>query len=579
MPEPSGCPGEGAAAGVTDAVRALEPGEAAQGCVTRGAVTDAYAFTVPAGQRTATFTVSGRPTVGVGLTLLDATGAEVPMEASPGDTPGAVDHVATVAPGERYRLLVDQPPFSVVVLFDTSGSVSPYVPIMATALRSYLSGIVTAEEALQLYDLEGPPLPDAFSDDPWLILNALDAHAGQITGSSSAEIGMLDGLDALADREGTRAIFLMTDAESPSFDRHAEVWRWLGLVQPRIFTMQVGGCCAPRVDERTMQDWAAVGGGSYDLTRSGADIERALDRMATWLRRPADYGLVMELSPDPPPEPKPGSLRVVSGPDAPSSGADADARAARAEGDVAVEIVLDTSGSMLEKLGRRRRIDIAKDVLARLVAEQIEPGTPVALRVFRQKARSCESELAVPLSPLDPTMMAATIDAFRIERSVGTPLAAAIAAVAADLASVDGPRIVVVVSDGEESCGGDPEAAVNSLVDQGFDVSVNIVGLGLDRKGRRQISRLAALGGGSYYDARDADGLAEALKAALGAPYVVLDESGIEVGRGTVDGHAIELPPGTYRVSLVGATAALDAVDIESGSEVSIVAPPRNPAG
>ena len=81
-----------------------------------------------------------------------------------------------------------------------------------------------------------------------------------------------------------------------------------------------------------------------------------------------------------------------------------------------------------------------------------------------------------------------------------------------DLAAVSGTRIVIVVSEGQESCRGDPEAAVRSLVDRGFDVSVNIVGLGLDKKARRKISRLAAVGGGAYYDARDAAGLEAALR-------------------------------------------------------------------
>jgi Mg-chelatase subunit ChlD len=237
---------------------------------------------------------------------------------------------------------------------------------------------------------------------------------------------------------------------------------------------------------------------------------------------------------------------------------------------VALELVLDTSGSMRKRLGRERRIDVAKEVLARLVTERLDPGTPVALRVFRSERRSCESDLAVPLGPLERTTMAATIAALDAERTVRTPLAAAIAAVASDLAAVEGPRIVVVVSDGRESCGGDPEAAVQTLVDAGFDVSVNVVGLGLDRKARRQIGRLAEIGNGTYYDARDADGLAAALRRALGAPYVVVDASGAEVGRGTVDGPPVELAPGAYRVALVGAPGSLDAVIVESGSQETV---------
>jgi Mg-chelatase subunit ChlD len=574
VPEAAGCHGADAVDALATSDRLLEAGTRVRGCVARGVTEDGYTITVPEGQRSARFSVTGRPTVGVGLRLIDASGSAVPLAASTSDSAGQVEYLAAVSPGARYELVVAQPPFSVVVLFDTSGSVGPFVPIMTSALRNYLGGIVEGEEALQLFDLEGPPLPEEFSDDPWLILNALDAHAGSVTGSSSAESGLIDGLDALAARTGTRAIFLMTDAETGSFHRQAEAWRWLSLVQPRLFTMQVSGAHTPQLDERFMQDWAAVGGGAYAMTRYGGDIERAFERMGAWLRRPADYGLVMAFSADPPPEPEPGSIRVVSDPNALPADGEADAaRAARAEADVAVEIVLDTSGSMLERIGRRRRIDIAKRVLGRLVAEEIDPRTPVALRVFRQDRDSCETDLAVPLGPLDPAALAATIEAIDIDRTVKTPLAAAIAAVAQDLAHVTGPRVVIVVSDGQESCGGDPEAAVRSLVDQGFDVTLNVVGLDLDRKARRRIARLAGAGGGEYYDARDAAGLEAALKGALGAPYVILDAAGVEVGRGTVDGPPVELPPGTYRISLAGAAAALDAVVLESEERETVTAP------
>ncbi len=66
-----------------------------------------------------------------------------------------------------------------------------------------------------------------------------------------------------------------------------------------------------------------------------------------------------------------------------------------------------------------------------------------------------------------------------------------------------GPRIVVVVSDGKESCKGDPAAEVDRLRSQGFDVTLNVVGLALDKTSRRNIRRLAELGGGSYFDAAD----------------------------------------------------------------------------
>src|SRR5262249_27705206 len=154
--------------------------------------------------------------------------------------------------------------------------------------------------------------------------------------------------------------------------------------------------------------------------------------------------------------------------------------------------------------GGQRRIDIARRVLAGLVRKDIPPGVKVALRTFVRKDRSCDTELPVPLGPLDPEGMADRIEGIRILASVNTPLAKAIRAVAQDLEGVTGPRIVIIVSDGEENCGGDPAKEVRRLAGKGFDVTLNVVGLALDdSKVRKQIRRLAQLGHGTYFDARD----------------------------------------------------------------------------
>ena len=61
-----------------------------------------------------------------------------------------------------------------------------------------------------------------------------------------------------------------------------------------------------------------------------------------------------------------------------------------------------------------------------------------------------------------------------------TPIGAALAAVADDLRDVDGPRCVVLVTDGGETCGGDPAAAIAELRAGGIDATVNIVGFALE---------------------------------------------------------------------------------------------------
>jgi von Willebrand factor type A domain len=237
----------------------------------------------------------------------------------------------------------------------------------------------------------------------------------------------------------------------------------------------------------------------------------------------------------------PGAIRVVSG---------GDGQATLAT-DVGVDLILDNSGSMLQALGDERRIDIAKLVLTDLIEETLPSGIPLALRVFGDEPDSCETDLAIDLAPLDGDVAVDRIASIESVDGVKTPLAAALERVAADLSGVDGPKIVVLVTDGEETCGGNPQRAIRELVNQGIDVRVNIVGFAVDDEGlKKQFEEWARIGGGRFFDAAGADDLGEAIAAALQPPFEVRDPAGAVIASGVVDGDAVRVPPGTYTVEV-----------------------------
>ncbi len=65
-----------------------------------------------------------------------------------------------------------------------------------------------------------------------------------------------------------------------------------------------------------------------------------------------------------------------------------------------VALVLDTSGSMLESLEGRRRIDIAKNVLGELVAETLAPGTVGAPKVSPASEPTASTSWKVMVAPV-----------------------------------------------------------------------------------------------------------------------------------------------------------------------------------
>jgi hypothetical protein len=251
------------------------------------------------------------------------------------------------------------------------------------------------------------------------------------------------------------------------------------------------------------------------------------------------------------PSATPGKLRVVT--DSP------DATGAFA----AVEFVLDASGSMLQKLGGVRRIDLAKNALTDLARNVLPDGTGFALRVFGHKeAGSCRTDLELPLAPIDRNAAATRIQGLGAMNLSKTPIGASLLKVRDDLKSVNGPMLVVLVTDGEETCGGDPKAAIQTLRAAGLDVRVNVVGFAVDEVVlKEQFREWARLGNGAYFDAQDGEQLKKAMRATLRPTYQVLADAKV-VATGTVNGDPIEIPLGKYTLRVLGA-AARDIRDVE----------------
>lgn len=132
--------------------------------------------------------------------------------------------------------------------------------------------------------------------------------------------------------------------------------------------------------------------------------------------------------------------------------------------------------------------------------------------------------------------------------------------------------LIVLVTDGEETCDGDALAEIEKLKAAGFAVSLNIIGFAIDDQALAdQFAQWADAGGGRYLAVDDAEGLADSVAAALAIPYTVHDATGAIVGEGIVDGDAIELEAGVYRVEVGGTTRrTFNGVEIAPADDVSL---------
>ena len=235
----------------------------------------------------------------------------------------------------------------------------------------------------------------------------------------------------------------------------------------------------------------------------------------------------------------------------------------------AVGVILDASGSMLQRIGDERRIAIARNTLQELVAETIPEGTGFALRVFgHREADSCRSDLEIPLAPLDRDRTLATIASINAMNLARTPLGHSLALAADDLANVNGRRVLIVLTDGEETCDGDAALAIQALRERGWDIRVNVVGFAIEDPELEETFRAwAAAGAGRYFAATNASDLRDALTRAATGPYEVLNpDSGEAVATG-MPGENLTLPAGSY---LLRSGDTTQQVDISSDEQTTV---------
>jgi len=236
-----------------------------------------------------------------------------------------------------------------------------------------------------------------------------------------------------------------------------------------------------------------------------------------------------------------------------------------------VLLILDLSSSMQETIGDGTKMEFAKDALEQLI--QALPGeTRVGLRTFRSCGRS---ELEVSIQPLSSRQLLSTVRG--LETAGRTPLAYTLNQIPGDLAGLEGPHVVVFITDGTETCDEDPVAAARVLTDRSLDVIFRLIGLDINRVGgasaHDQLQAIADAGNGLYLPVDTGQELVDAILGLIVPPtYRVFDSAGDLVVEGVVGDDPIELRAGTYRV-VVGDDATSEDVEVRLDKTTTLEVP------
>ncbi len=187
-----------------------------------------------------------------------------------------------------------------------------------------------------------------------------------------------------------------------------------------------------------------------------------------------------------------------------------------------VVLVLDASGSMNAKLGDETKIAIAKRAASDYVRE-LPGSTNLAVIVYghkgsngeRDKTASCAGVAVV--TPLGTNNGAAAAIAINSVPAKGwTPIATALQQAGALLKGKTGATIhnrVLLVTDGEETCGGKPTAAAAALAGAPEAIVTDVVAFNLTQPETVSLEAIADAGKGSFTDAQSASDLVRAFQA------------------------------------------------------------------
>jgi Ca-activated chloride channel family protein len=176
-----------------------------------------------------------------------------------------------------------------------------------------------------------------------------------------------------------------------------------------------------------------------------------------------------------------------------------------------IMVAIDSSGSMRAVVGGERKIEAAKTAVRSFLAE-LPPEIEVGLVVFGHRGSGRADGKDASCAPAGAEIVAepgrdrapvlAAVD--RARATGWTPLAGAISRAAEPFAASErlGEQAVYVVSDGVETCGGDPVAAARKLRESDVRAIVNIIGFDIAASERAALESVAEAGGGRFLAAR-----------------------------------------------------------------------------
>ena len=177
--------------------------------------------------------------------------------------------------------------------------------------------------------------------------------------------------------------------------------------------------------------------------------------------------------------------------------------------------LLDASGSMYAEWEGQMRMDVAKNMLIELVDSlRTDPTLELALRVYghqyHRRFKNCQdTKLEVAFAGNNHNQIIGKLRT--IQPSGVTPIAYSLEQAAHDFrVDPDYRNVVIILTDGIESCDGDPCAVSLALQEKNIFLKPFVIGLGMEKGFEEEFACV-----GQYYDAKDVNEFRQVLNKIL----------------------------------------------------------------
>ncbi len=206
------------------------------------------------------------------------------------------------------------------------------------------------------------------------------------------------------------------------------------------------------------------------------------------------------------------------------------------------------------------KIEAAKKAVAEIL-EQLPAETILAFRAYghqspREKHDCQDTQLLEGFNPLSENRKKILDRLPGIQAKGYTPITYVLQKAAEDFpADFSEEKMIVLVSDGKETCEGDPCATALALAKSNPRLVIHTVGFGVDAAAKSQLECIAKASGGKYFSAEDALQLATVINQAVRtSASQVVEEKGdgwLEIKRADFSGHEVTKAETGEKVAVV----------------------------